>query len=60
MSELWLTERQVARLTRKKRPSAQAQVLREAGIPFVMIDGRPVVMESALSPSRPQGKLVLA
>jgi hypothetical protein len=34
-----LTEKELERLTRRKRPSAQAQVLREAGIPYSMNDG---------------------
>ena len=55
----WLTEAQVERLTRRKRPSAQMAVLAEAGIRFTVADGRPVVMVSALdlvaeSKSRPQ------
>jgi len=35
---MWLTEKELERLTRRKRPSAQAQVLREAGIPYRRID----------------------
>lgn len=57
---MWLTEKQVERLTRRKRPTAQAEVLREAGIPYNMIDGRPVVMkDSLLHRDKPKGRLVL-
>ena len=59
---IWLTDKQLEAYTRRKRPSAQAQVLREAGIPFRIVDGRPMVMVSDLSPThrKPEGKLVLA
>jgi len=58
---MWLTDKQLEALTRRKRPSAQAQVLLEAGIPFDMVDGRPVVLKDSLSRrERPKGKLVLA
>lgn len=56
---MWLTERQIARLTRRKRPSAQAEVLREAGIPYQMVDGRPVVLKDSLYREKPKGRLVL-
>lgn len=58
---MWLTDKQLEALTRRKRPRAQAQVLREAGIPYNMIDGRPVVLKDSLSRrERPKGQLVLA
>lgn len=57
---MWLTEKQVERLTRRKRPSAQAEVLREAGIPYSMVDGRPVVLKDSLYREKPKGRLVLA
>ena len=38
-----LTDKQVAALTRRKQPAAQARVLLDAGIPFRMVDKRPVV-----------------
>lgn len=47
---MWLTEDQVAELTKRKRPRAQIEVLVRDGIPFRMVAGRPVVMESALEP----------
>ena len=58
---IWLTDKQLESLTRRKRPRAQAQVLREAGIPYDMVDGRPVVLKDSLSRrERPRGQLVLA
>jgi hypothetical protein len=58
---MWLTDKQLESLTRRKRPRAQAQVLREAGIPYDMVDGRPVVLKDSLSRrERPKGQLVLA
>lgn len=47
---MWLTERQLEKLTRRKRPTAQATILREAGIPYSMVDGRPIVMSDQLVP----------
>ena len=46
--EFALDEGEVAAITRRKRPTAQARVLRESKIPFLMIDGRPVVSRAAL------------
>jgi Domain of unknown function (DUF4224) len=58
---VWLTEKQVERLTRRKRPSAQASVLREAGIHYDWVDGRPVVMKDSLTHrEKPKGRLILA
>ena len=57
---MWLTDKEVERLTRRKRPSAQAQVLREAGIPYSMVDGRPIVLKDSLHREKPKGRLVLA
>lgn len=58
---MWLTEKQLEALTRRKRPTAQAAVLREAGIPYDMVDGRPIVLKDNLSRrERPKGKLILA
>ncbi len=45
---LTLTEQEVVEITRRARPSAQARVLKEAGIPFRLIAGRPVVAREAL------------
>lgn len=47
---MWLTDEQVAELTKRKRPKGQVEVLARDGIPFVMVAGRPVVMENALAP----------
>ena len=48
----WLTERRMVDLTRKRRPSAQIRVLREAGIPYRVVDGRPVVLERDIATSQ--------
>lgn len=48
MESLTLTEQELQDITRKVRPSAQARVLSEAGIPFRMIAGRPMVARAAL------------
>ena len=57
----WLSDDQLARLTKKKHIKAQVSVLVAAGIPFAMVAGRPVVVESSLQPMqqsqpRPQVK----
>lgn len=46
---MWLTEAEVAALTRRKRPSAQMRELVRSGIPFRVVDGRPIVVERDLS-----------
>lgn len=53
---MWLTQAQLVELTRRKRPSAQAKALIEAGIPFRIVSGRPIVVESDLSTERKQVK----
>lgn len=45
---MWLSEQQLRELTRRKQPAAQMRVLARAGIPFLAVDGRPVVAEDAL------------
>ena len=55
----WLTEKQVEILTGKKQVGAQVKVLVRDGVPFKMVGGKPIVMESALHPvpqssARPQ------
>jgi len=61
---MWLTEQEVADLTRRVKPAAQARVLLKVGIPFRMVDNRPIVLrsdiETAVRPQRPQVKLRLA
>ena len=58
---MWLIDNQVAELTRRKRPSAQIRLLAESGIPFDVVDGRPVVLKESLSHrEKPKGKLILA
>lgn len=52
MNDPWLTEEQLERLTKKKRPSAQAEELRRAGVPFRMVAGRPIVLIQSLSPAQ--------
>lgn len=46
----WLTDRQLVALTRRRQPAAQIRVLREAGIPHRVVDGRPVVMAADVAP----------
>jgi hypothetical protein len=45
---IWLTEEQLAELTRKTQPAAQARVLSKSvpPIPYVLVAGRPVVLVS--------------
>lgn len=58
---MWLSEKEVEKLTRRKRPKAQEEVLRKAGIPYNMVDGRPIVLKDSMLPQeKPKGKLVLA
>jgi hypothetical protein len=57
---IWLSDKEVERLTRRQRPKAQAGVLREAGIAYSMVDGRPVVLKDSLAKEKPLGRLVLA
>lgn len=57
---MWLTDNELERLTRRKRPKAQAEVLRRAGIPYTMVDGRPVVLKDSMLPKKQKGELVLA
>lgn len=45
---MWLSEQDIARLTRKKRPSAQIRQLALDGVPFRVVAGRPIVMEADL------------
>ena len=59
---MFLTDKQVAALTRRKRADAQARVLAESQIIFRMVDGRPVVpvgQFEAVSVSMPEPKLKL-
>jgi hypothetical protein len=49
----WLSDKEVADLTRKKRPSAQIRVLRDGGIQFRVVDGRPIVPRSEIEQTRP-------
>lgn len=61
---MWLTDKEVKNLTRRKQPAAQARVLHESRIQFQMVDGRPVVptaqFEQNTKPFEPQLKLVRA
>lgn len=58
---LWLSDDQVCELTRRKQPAAQERVLREAGISFILVDGRPVVPLSEIqqNPTAAEPKLRL-
>lgn len=54
---LWLTEDEIAALTKCKRVPGQVRELMAAGIDFRMVAGRPLVLVSALEPvaeSRPR------
>ena len=46
--DIILSEQEVEALTLKRQPSAQVRALREAGIPFRVVSGRPVVARSVL------------
>ena len=50
----WLSDKEVAKLTRKKRPSAQIRVLRDDGIRFRVVDGRPIVPRSEIEQTHPE------
>lgn len=43
---MWLSDAQLRQYTRRQKPSAQRRVLDDAGIPYRMVDGRPVVLIS--------------
>jgi hypothetical protein len=49
---MWLSDEQLRQFTRRKRPSAQIRVLVQAGLrpgkDFLVVDGRPIVVETAL------------
>ena len=59
---MFLTDKEVRRLTRRKRPNAQARVLFDSGIDYQMVDGRPVVrrsqFEQTATPPEPELRLV--
>ena len=48
LDRIWLTDEQLAELTRKKQPAAQARVLAKSvpPIPYVWVAGRPIVLAS--------------
>lgn len=48
MDKMFLTEEEVETLTKKRQPAAQARALREVGVPYLMISGRPVVARAVL------------
>lgn len=52
---MWLTAAQLERLTGRKRPSAQIEVLRESGIAFTVVNGKPIVMPESLIPRQSNG-----
>lgn len=58
---MFLSEKEVQKLTRRKQPAAQCRVLRESGIAYRLVDGRPVVNKSEFEPSTlpPEPKLRL-
>lgn len=49
---MWLSEQQLAELTRRSKAGAQRKVLEQAGIPYRLVDGRPVVLLSDLQQTR--------
>lgn len=51
---MWLTDEEVEALTRRQRPTAQARVLLQSGIPFRMVDGRPIVEKGIVVKSEPR------
>lgn len=53
---MWLSEQQLAEYTRRTKPSAQRKVLDRALIPYRLVDGRPVVLVSDLSPTATRRK----
>lgn len=59
---MWLSDKELQDLTRRKQPAAQVRVLREAGIVYRMVDGRPVVaraqFEQTERPPEPKLRLI--
>lgn len=52
---------ELEQITRRKRPRAQRRVLDAANIPYVWVDGRPIVCRSALQQSmKPEPRLRLS
>lgn len=47
---MWLTDKQLEELTKRKQIKAQVAVLVRDEVPFKMVAGRPVVMARALEP----------
>jgi hypothetical protein len=57
---MWLTDEQLIELTRRKQPRAQIRILNEAGIPYRIVAGRPVVLRSDLTEhEEPRSKVKL-
>lgn len=53
-----LDDSEVKALTRRVRPTAQARVLKDSGIPYRMVSGRPVVARDALIDTLQGGRSV--
>jgi hypothetical protein len=55
---VWLSDDQLKDFTKRKRVDGQCQVLNEAGIPYRMVAGRPIVMLAdigqSVQPARPR------
>ncbi len=51
-----LTDEELTQITRRVRPTAQARVLRESGIPFRIVAGRPLVARTALIETLSMGR----
>lgn len=56
---MFLSDKEVQRLTGKVRPSAQARQLARDGIEYVWIGGRPRVPVEQFQPKETRGRLVL-
>ena len=59
---MYLSDKEIKKLTRRKQGPAQARVLMESNIPFRMVDGRPVVRKDwdaqNMTPPEPKLRLV--
>lgn len=49
---MWLSDEEIRVMTRRVKPSAQKRVLEGDGIPYRMVDGRPMVLRSDVMPQR--------
>jgi hypothetical protein len=54
----FLTETELIEYTQRKQPAAQARALARAGVPFRMVNNRPVVVRSDTHPPESAGSSV--